>query len=116
MRLVALDRPPLFIIGAAVEPGQDHRTVVERGDDRKQPGHRRNAAGEPGGDDRVTGGRAAPGRGLMLDQTVAPRGRVERALGGEYVQPLARQDLEKSVDDLPMRGEVPRNEVGEPRE
>ena len=116
MRLVALDRPPLVVIGAAVEPGQDHRTVVECRHHGQQLGHRWNATGEPGGDDRVARRRATPGRGLMIEQTVAPHSRVERALGGEDVRPPARQDLEKLVNDPPMRGEILRNEVCEPRE
>src|SRR6516164_6660780 len=106
MGLVALDRPPLSVIGAAIETWQDHRAPVELGDDRKQPGHHRDATGEPGGDDRVARRRAAPDSGLALEQTVAPLRRVERAFGGEDVRPLARQNFQEFVNGLPMRGEV----------
>ena len=54
------------------------------------------------------GGDAAPRRRLAPQQTVAPLGRVERALGGEDRRPRLRQDFEKAADDLPMRGEIRR--------
>ena len=51
-------------------------------------------------------GEAAPQRRLVLEQPVAPHGRVERTLGGEDLRPLVRKDLEKLVDGLPVLGEV----------
>ncbi len=57
----------------------------------------------------------APQCGLTFEKAVAPHRRVDCALGGKDLRPLTWQDLEKLVDDLPMRGEVLRDEIGEPR-
>ena len=38
------------------------------------------------------------------------------SLGGEDPRPLRRQNLQEFVDDLPVRGEVVRNQVSELRE
>ena len=44
MSLVLLYCRPLASIAFAVEAGEDHRALVQRGDDRKQLGHCRDAA------------------------------------------------------------------------
>ena len=49
----------------------------------EQLGHRRHAAGQPGGDDRLGRRVARHSRGLAPQQAVAPLGRVERAFGRE---------------------------------
>ena len=115
MGLVIFDRGPLRHIAEAVEPGQDHRAPIKGSDHRDQLGHRRDPAGEPGGDDRVAGRRSAPDRRLLRQQAVAPIGRIERAFGSENAGPGPRQDFEKGAHDLPMLGQIGRREVGEPR-
>src|SRR5215469_16492205 len=106
MGFVALDRSPIGFVDATIEPRQDHCTLIERGDGRKQLRHRRNPTGEPGCDNWVARWQAAPDRSLAFEQTVTPHRRVERALGGKDVRPLTRQNSEEFVDDLPMRGEI----------
>src|SRR5258708_1328688 len=44
-----------------------------------------------------------------------PPRRVECTRGREDLRAPVGQDPEKPGDDLPMRGEVPRNEIGKPR-
>src|SRR4029077_8037762 len=106
MRLVAFDRPPFGRIAPAIKSRQNHRAAVERGHNRDQLGHCRNATGEPRGDDRVGRREATPGCSLSFEEAVAPHRWIEGTLGGEDLRPLARYDLEKLVDDLPMCGEV----------
>ena len=115
MGFVGFDRGPLRPIAASVEPRQDHRAPLERRHRRDQPGHRRDAAGKPGGDDRVARRRPAPLGRLLGEQAVAAVGRVDRTFGGEDAGPSPRQDFEKAADDLPMLGQIGRRQIGEPR-
>ena len=115
MGLVAFDRGPFRRVAAPVEPVQDHRTVVERGDDADNSSV---IAGIPPVSPAATtgsrGGVCRHDRGLPGQQAVASVGRVERALGGEHAWPCVGQDFEEFADNLPMLGEIGRCELREP--
>ena len=113
---VLFDCRPLGIIAVAVEAGEDHRTLIEPGNQRKQFGHRRDAADQSRGDHRMARRRAAPSRGLLFQQAIAPRCRVESLFLGENPGPMLRQDLKKLVDDAPMLRQPLRDQIGDPRE
>ena len=113
---VLFDCRPLCSIAVAVEAGEDHRALVQRGDKRKQFGHRRDAADQSRGDHRMARRRAAPSRGLLFQQAIAPRCRVESLFLGENPRPMVRQDLKKLVDDAPMLRQPLRNQIDNPRE
>ena len=116
MSLVLFDRRPLGRIAVAVETGEDHRAVVQRGDDRKQLGYCRDAAGQSRGDHRMARRRAAPSLGLAFQQAIAPGRGVERPLLGENSGPMLRQDLKKMVDDAPVLRQSLRDQIGDLRE
>jgi hypothetical protein len=114
MRRVPADLRPLRRGARAVEAGEDHRALRHVGDDADQGFERRNAAGEAGGDDRVTRRHRAPLGGLARDQAVAALGRVERAFRLEDRRPLARQDVEETQHGLPVLGKLGRGQIPEP--
>src|SRR5215469_18926649 len=111
MRFVLSDRQPLVIGAGTVEAGENDCTLVECSDDRKQLGQCWKAAEQARGDDRIARTRATPDRGLALEQPIPPLGRIERPLFSQYPRPVLRQDLQKVKDNLPMLGQVLRNEV-----
>ena len=116
MSFVLFDCRPLGSIAFAIEAGEDHRALVERGDERKQLGHRRGAAGQSRSDHRMARWRAAPSLGLAFQQAIAPGRGVERPLLGENSGPMLRQDLKKLVDDAPVLRQSLRNQIGDLRE
>ena len=85
--------------------------MFEFGDDRKEFGHRRDAAHKSRGNNRLTRRGAPPHGRLLQEQAVATIGRVECAFGGEYVGPVLRQNFEEAPHDLPVLGHAFRNEI-----
>jgi len=59
--------------------------------------------------------RAAPSGGLLRQQAIAPRRRVEGPSSAEYTGPILRQDFEKTMDDAPMLRQALRDQVSDPR-
>ena len=72
MSLVLFYRRPLGRIAVTIETWEDHCALVQRGDQRKQFGQRRNAADQSCSDHRMARRRAAPSRGLLFQQAIAP--------------------------------------------
>ena len=116
MRRIAGNRLPPRGIDAAVEPRQDHRALVEPGDDAEQFVERRKPADEPGRDNRVARRSGAPQHRLPPQQQVPPLRRIERAFRCKDAWPGLWQDVEKPQHQLPMRREIVRRQFAQPAE
>ena len=117
MRLVPLDRPPLRLRrsrgrgrGGSPHPGRAPRPPRAA---RSSPECRRSARRRSPGRRAASGATAPPGcSSRRLRRTAGSSAPSSARICGHWL----RQNFQELVDDLPMRGELLRNEVGEPRE